>query len=145
MLSTPSPARSKSTLFSSHSDFSFRPPQTPKMKPLNFSSSDGSIGFSPRRQESFSMFETSASPSPSHHNNSDGQQQQQRTTKFSFGDLQQMNLRQQQQQQRQGSPVLKPLVGDRFNVFKKRENKLSVIAPSSSSPASPRMLPFNKK
>lgn len=133
----PPPSRPRQNLFSSHSEFVLRSPQTPKMKPLNFSVSDD-IGFSPRRQESFSMFE--ASP-------------QKRPAKFSFHDLQQMNPRPPQQQQQQinpGSPTLKPLSGDRFNIFKRRENKMSVSSASlssvsASSPSSPRMVPFNKK
>lgn len=128
----PPPSRPRQNLFSSHSEFVLRSPQTPKMKPLNFSVSDD-IGFSPRKQESFSMFETSP---------------QKRAAKFSFHDLQQMNPR--QPLQNPGSPTLKPLSGDRFNIFKRRENKFSVssasLTPASaSSPSSPRVVPFNKK
>lgn len=127
-------SRPRQNLFPSHSEFSIRAPQTPKMKPLNFTMADG-VGFSPRRQESFSIFEPSAQRNAGKFSLSDLQQQQQTTTP--------------RQSQKPGSPSLQPFTRDRFNVFKKRESR-SPVGPSSSSsvssstPSSPRILPFKK-
>ena len=125
---SPPQVRPGKNLFSSHEELVLQSPQTPKMRPLSFSGSNG-VSFSPRKPGSFSIFESTSSSSSS---------SPQRQTRFSLEKLRQVNTR-QATSKGTSSPPLPPLTRDRFNAFKKKDGR-----PSSSSPSSPKIIPFNK-